>query len=98
VFTEGLVTPGDPGEVLLRSARALRRLGARITRYDAEAGTLEARTRRWRLRGLVRLDVADDGDGGSRVTIETDYTGGWLLAGRAATWTIRRFRSELAAE
>lgn len=33
----------DPDVALLSTAAALRRLGARITRYDSEAGTLEAR-------------------------------------------------------
>jgi hypothetical protein len=96
-MTDGVVTAGDPDEVLLRSARALRRLGARITRYDADEGTLEARTRRWRRAGLVRVSVAEDGPGGSRVTIESDYGEAGVVGRRAAAWTIRRFRAELTA-
>jgi len=38
-----ILVAADPEGALLSSAAALRRLGARITRYDTESGTLEAR-------------------------------------------------------
>lgn len=90
-----VVVRGAPEEVLLRGARALRRLGARITRYDAEEGTLEARARRWRTSGLVRLRVEDGGRGRARVRIDGDWAGGGWLGRGAGAWTIRRLRAEL---
>lgn len=87
--------PGVPEEVLLRGARALRRLGARITRYDAEEGTLEAQARRWQTAGLVRFRVEDGGRGLSRVRIEGEWAGGGWLGWGAGAWTIRRLRAEL---
>jgi hypothetical protein len=86
---------GVPEEVLLRGARALRRLGARLTRYDAEEGTLEAQARRGRTAGLVRLRVEDGGRGLSRVRIDGEWAGGGWLGRGAGAWTIRRLRAEL---
>ena len=75
----------DPEAALLSSAAALRRLGARITRYDAEHGTLEARI--LPASGVVRLRATPhDGGGTTRVDLEGDARG-----------VIRRFRAALSA-
>jgi hypothetical protein len=74
----------DPDAALLASSAALRRLGARITRYDVDAGTLEARQD-----GVtLRLTAAAEAPGRSRLALETDPP--------AARRLVRRFRSELA--
>ncbi len=90
-----MLVDGPPDDVLLRCARALRRLGTRITRYDGDAGTLEARGRRWPVAALVRLAVREDGPGRTRVRIESAAAGARLLGRGAEIWTIRRFRAEL---
>ena len=80
-----LVLPASPDEVLLRAALVLKRLGARITRYDGEAGTLEARAGRRLLPEVVRLHAAADGAERTRVEIASD-TADWraLVAKLAA--------------
>src|SRR5205809_3529467 len=77
----GLLVEGAPEEVLLAAAAALRRLGGRITRYDAEAATLEARLAS---AAPVRLEAVADGEHRTRLTLESD--------GRTA----RRFRRALS--
>jgi hypothetical protein len=78
-----VIVPAQPDEALLASMAVLRHLGARITRYDAEAGTLEARVRRWLRPTLIRLRAEPDG-AATRLTVESD-----ALAGAAM---FRRFR------
>ena len=73
----------EPEAVLLASSAALRRLGARITRYDVDAGTLEARQDD----ATLHLRAVSDGAGGARLAVETDAPDGRRL--------IRRFRAEL---
>jgi hypothetical protein len=65
----------------------LRRLGARITRYDAEAGTAEARLRRLLRPALVRVRVEPEGEEATRLRVESD----------ALAWApvFRRFRGDL---
>ena len=75
----------DPDAALLSSAAALRRLGARITRYDTEAGTLEAQVSP---AGVVRVRAAVEDEGTTRVHLEGDA---------AARAVIRRFRAALSA-
>ena len=82
-----IVVAGSPDEALLASIALLRHLGARITRYDAEAGTLEARLRRWLRPGSIRLHAAAEGETATRVSVESDALGGSLL--------FRRFRGGL---
>ena len=82
-----VVVAGSPDEALLASIALLRHLGARITRYDAEAGTLEARLRRWIGPASIRLRAAAEGDSATRVSVESDTLGGRLL--------FRRFRGGL---
>jgi hypothetical protein len=82
-----IVVAGSPDEALLASIALLRHLGARITRYDAEAGTLEARLRRWIRPASIRLRAAAEGETATRVSVESDALGGGLL--------IRRFRGGL---
>ncbi len=80
-----ILVSGSPEDALLASAIALRRLGARITRYDVEDGALEARwssSRRW---ARVRVQAgADD-------TTDLDIESG----GVDSRSVIRRFRAEL---
>jgi hypothetical protein len=74
-----LLAPDAPDEVLLQGVQVLRAVGARILRYDAEAGTLEARVAPWSIPGVVRLRVVADGPR-ARVTIESDAPGSrWLV-------------------
>jgi hypothetical protein len=77
----------DADAALLVSAAALRRLGARITRYDSDEHTLEARTATQGER-LVRVRARPDGEQVTRLLIESDARGRRRL--------IRRFRGELA--
>lgn len=79
-----LLVAADPEAALLSSAGALRRLGARITRYDAEAGTLEARVPS--AGSVVRLSTVANDANTTRVHLEGD-----------ATAVIRRFRATLSA-
>ena len=69
-----LQVPGGPDEVLLQAVAVLRALDARILRYDAEVGTLEARVAPWGIPGLLRLTVAADGPA-ARVAIACDAPG-----------------------
>jgi hypothetical protein len=81
-----VVVTAQPDEALLASVAVLRHLGARITRYDAEAGTLEARVRRFLRPALIRLRAEADGEA-TRVRVESD----------ALAWApmFRRFRGGL---
>jgi hypothetical protein len=81
-----VVVAVQPDEALLASVAVLRHLGARITRYDAEAGLLEARLRRFWRSAVIRLRAEADG-GGSRLTVESDALG-WAPM-------FRRFRGGL---
>jgi hypothetical protein len=74
----------EPDAVLLASSAALRRIGARITRYDVDALTLEARQGA----ATVRLTVVGDGAGSCRLAVESDAPG--------AREVIKRFRAELS--
>jgi hypothetical protein len=75
----------DPDVALLSTAAALRRLGARITRYDSEAGTLEARVAP---AARVRVRTIPVADGATTVRLEGDG---------AARRVLRRFRAALGA-
>ena len=78
-----VIVAAEPEAALMSSAAALRRLGARITRYDSESGTLEARAP---TAGTVRVRAAAHDGLTSRVDLEGD-----------ARAVIRRFRSALSA-
>jgi hypothetical protein len=82
-----VVVAAPPEDVLLHSVAVLRRLGARITRYDMEAGTAEARLRRLLRPALVRLRVEPAGADATRLSVESD----------ALAWApmFRRFRGDL---
>jgi hypothetical protein len=82
-----VLVAAHPDDVLLHSVAVLRRLGARITRYDAEAGTLEARLRRFARPALVRVRVEAVPPGATRLCVESD----------ALAWApvFRRFRGDL---
>ena len=81
-----VVVAAQPDVALLASVAVLRHLGARITRYDAEAGTLEARVRRFLRPSLIRLRAEPDGEA-TRLRVESD----------ALAWApmFRRFRGGL---
>ena len=81
-----VVVAAAPDVVLMHGVAVLRRLGARITRYDAEAGTAEARLRRFARPALVRLQAEADGDV-TRLHVESD----------ALVWVpmFRRFRGDV---
>lgn len=81
-----VVVAAQPDEALLASVAVLRHLGARITRYDAEAGTLEARVRRFLRPALICLRTAPEGEA-TRVSVWSD----------ALAWApmFRRFRGGL---
>ena len=81
-----VVVAAQPDEALLASVAVLRHLGARITRYDAEAGTLEARVRRFLRPALIRLRAEPDGEA-TRLRVESDALG-WAPM-------FRRFRGAL---
>jgi hypothetical protein len=82
-----VVVTAQPDVVLLHSVAVLRRLGARITRYDADAGTAEAQLRGFTRPALVRVRVEAAGADASRLSVESD----------ALVWTplFRRFRGDL---
>ncbi len=82
--SRAVLVAAEPDAALLSSAAALRRLGARITRYDSEAGTLEARVSS----AVVRVHAAESGDGVTEVRLEGD---------RGARSLMRRFRAALGA-
>ena len=78
-----LIDELDPGAIVHLGLAAGR---ARITRYDAEAGTLEARVRRFLRPALIRLRAEADGPA-TRVRVESDALG-WAPM-------FRRFRGGL---
>lgn len=79
-----LTVAAEPDSALLATAAALRRLGARLTRYDAEAATIEAK----RGDDTIRLTMSAAGRERSRLQIETDASG--------ARRFVRQLRAELA--
>jgi hypothetical protein len=82
-----VVVAAEPDVVLLHGIAVLRRLGARITRYDGDAGTAEARLRRFTRPALVRLRAEAAGEAATRLHVESD----------ALVWAplFRRFRGDL---
>ncbi len=82
-----VVVAARPDEVLLHGVAVLRRLGARITRYDQDEGTAEARLRRFARPALVRLRAEAAGTDATRLHVESD----------ALVWAplFRRFRGDL---
>lgn len=74
----------DPDAALMASAAALRRLGARLTRYDSDDGAIEARLASSR----VAVRATGAGSETTQVEVSTDAPGGRRL--------LRRFRRELA--
>ena len=78
-----ILVAADPEGALLSSAAALRRLGARITRYDTESGTLEARVPP--AAAIVRVRTAANDALTTRVQLEGD-----------APSVLRRFRDALS--
>ena len=67
-------TAAPPDEALQLAVAVLRHVGARITRYDIDAGALEARLTRWGREGVVRVSAA--GEAPTRITVESEVNGG----------------------
>ena len=82
-----LVVAAGVDEALLASAAALRQLGARITRYDAEVGALEARRIASDASAMISIRVMPETGTATRLTVESD-------AADSPT-VFRRFRSAL---
>jgi hypothetical protein len=78
-----LTVAAEPDATLMASAAALRRLGARITRYDIDASTLEAKD----AGATIRLEVRAAGHERSRIEVASDG---------AVRPLVRRLRAELA--
>jgi hypothetical protein len=91
-----VVVEGEPEDALLRSARALRRMGARVTRFDVDRLALEARLVRWRLALLVRVHGVAAGGGATGLSVECAREGGGTFDFGLARATIARFRATLA--
>jgi hypothetical protein len=85
--TRDVVVAAPPEDVLQHGVAVLRRLGARITRYDIDARTAEARLRRLTRPALIRLRAEPEGEAATRLHVESD----------ALAWApmFRRFRSDL---
>jgi hypothetical protein len=82
-----VVVDAAPDDVLLHGVAVLRHLGARITRYDVEERTAEARLRRFARPALVRLRAVPAGAAATRLHVESDALG-WASM-------FRRFRGAL---
>jgi hypothetical protein len=82
-----VVVAAEPDDVLRHGVAVLRRLGARITRYDVAERTAEARLRRFARPALVRLRAVPAGEAATRLYVETDALG-WASM-------FRRFRGAL---
>jgi hypothetical protein len=67
-----VVVAAAPEDVLRHGVVVLRRLGARITRYDMEAGTAEARLRRFARPALIRLRAEATDATTTRLHVESD--------------------------
>ena len=82
-----VVVAAQSDEVLQHGVAVLRRLGARITRYDIDEGTAEARLRRFTRPALIRLRAEPVGPARTRLHVESD----------ALAWApmFRRFRLDV---
>jgi hypothetical protein len=70
-------TAAPAEDALMVAVAVLRHIGARITRYDVDGRSLEARLPRWWRDGLVRVSAT--GEGPTRVTVESERVGGRAL-------------------
>ncbi len=96
-MTKTFVVLGEPDDVLLSAVRALRRMGAQITRYDRDDGTLEARTSRWRVVAVLRLRAIGDDSNQTRVEFASEALSRRRLFGFVTNIAnIRRFLTELS--
>jgi hypothetical protein len=90
-----VVVAAQPDDVLLHGVAVLRGLGARITRYDVEERTAEARLRRFARPALVRLRAVPAGAAATRLHVESDALG-WtpmFLRFRGALLSVERSAS-----
>lgn len=82
-----LQVAADVDGAMLSSAAALRRLGATITRYETDAGRVEARARTDDGHGRISLTITGEGESLARMRIESDVAD--------ARQFFRRFKREL---
>jgi hypothetical protein len=98
VTAADVVVQGAPDDVLLRAVPVLRGMRARITRYDGEEGTLEARRMRYGVASTIRLRAAAHGEDVTRLHIESEAGGRWRLARRiVSAWNVRTVRRHLGS-
>ena len=83
-----LVVAADPDAALLASAAALRRLGAKIVRYDGDEGALEARRGAGAGTALLSVRATSEREGTTRLHVESDAAHPRAL--------LREFRRELS--
>jgi hypothetical protein len=94
-MSEALVVGGAPDDVLLWSVAALRSMGARITRYDIEALTLEARIVGRFGSALIRLHAVEQDRRHTRLVVDRERTSRLPAPGTTAA-LVRRLRRALA--
>lgn len=82
-----ILVAAAPDDALLASAAALRRLGARITRYDSDGGALEARRLPGDLEAVIHLRATVERRNETRLNVESDASN--------ARAVLRQFRAEL---
>ena len=85
-----LLVAADPDAALMASAQALKRLGARIIRYDGDAGALEARRGSGADAALLSVRAAGEREGATRLHVES--------LDRRARELLREFRRELSGK
>jgi hypothetical protein len=83
-----ILVAGGPEEALLASAAALRRLGGKITRYEADEAALEARRVSSSADSVIVLHAAASGADATTLDMETDAPDSRAV--------FRRFRAELS--
>lgn len=94
-----LEVTGGRDEALLGSARALRRLGGRVMRLDADEGSVEGRDRRWGVERLIRIHaIAIAGvDERTRLEIESVVVSGGFIDIALGRRALRRVAREIMA-
>ena len=85
-----LVVAADPDAALLASAAALKRLGAKIVRYDGDEGVLEARRDTGVGSALFSVRATAEREGATRLHVESHDA--------RARELLREFRRELSGK
>ncbi len=92
-----LEVAGGRDEALLRGARALRRLGGRVTRLDPDEGSLEGRSRRWRVERVIRIRAIAEAEERTRLEIESLVVSGRVIELALGRGALRRLGREIMA-